>query len=661
VSVFDHDFTQDFLTSRRNFPDGNTRIGETGRLWYDSITNTIRISDGVTPGGIIVSGGGSGPGASGYSGFSGFSGETGFFNPWFRITTSYTAQNNDRIIADTSGGTFTITLPADPVLGYYVQITDGGNFATNNCIVDPNGNTVEHINDVVLLDLARVTFEFIFDGATWQVTGTTGSKGPGGDSGFSGLPGQAGDSGYSGYSGFSGSTGSDGASGLSGISGWSGRSGFSGSGVSGFSGFSGFSGLGLSGYSGVSGYSGLSGEAGDNNLIWTASGIYRTLTAFKDPDDNVTTVRSAEFSNNLLRLTLASFTPTLNALASPATNLNWDVAATGFTVLVTNPDDILIQYVNDVQSLTVLTGSISDLSLFTAGAKSATPAPTIDWNQPFTTNAGSFIRPVSTTITGGTASAQVNFTFWNGSATVAYTGGTATFTVTWATPTLTVTLSSLTGNTFLQSYNSVNYTVTVTGITTSSNYANTVTATGGSVSNPVGSGVFTFTDPINKNTTATARTVSTTTVFTRPVAVTGTSYTASLTSTTANPSATFTYPSLWVFTPSTFDVPVRSTFVNGTGFQSAVTVLANQVKVFNAYVNNTLAVPQGFWFAIRSSASQPTVFKTGASPSLLSDVAVTTGNSVSLEPDSPPAGYVAENYTLYGITLQPGSTYVSIS
>ena len=51
-------FTQDFFTSRRNRPDGNTRIGETDRLWYDKNTNTIRIGDGSTPGGIIVSGGG---------------------------------------------------------------------------------------------------------------------------------------------------------------------------------------------------------------------------------------------------------------------------------------------------------------------------------------------------------------------------------------------------------------------------------------------------------------------------------------------------------------------------------------------------------------------------------------------------------------------------
>jgi len=51
-------FTQDFRTQRRNYEDGDTRIGEKDRLWYDGITNTIRISDGETPGGLAVGGAG---------------------------------------------------------------------------------------------------------------------------------------------------------------------------------------------------------------------------------------------------------------------------------------------------------------------------------------------------------------------------------------------------------------------------------------------------------------------------------------------------------------------------------------------------------------------------------------------------------------------------
>ena len=53
-------FTQDFRTQRRNYDDGETRIGEKDRLWYDSNTNSIRIGDGATPGGVIVGGSGGG-------------------------------------------------------------------------------------------------------------------------------------------------------------------------------------------------------------------------------------------------------------------------------------------------------------------------------------------------------------------------------------------------------------------------------------------------------------------------------------------------------------------------------------------------------------------------------------------------------------------------
>ena len=54
-----NNFTQDFFTSYREYNDGDTRLGQLNRLWYDSTTNTIRVSDGVTPGGIIVSSGSS--------------------------------------------------------------------------------------------------------------------------------------------------------------------------------------------------------------------------------------------------------------------------------------------------------------------------------------------------------------------------------------------------------------------------------------------------------------------------------------------------------------------------------------------------------------------------------------------------------------------------
>ena len=399
---------------------------------------------------------------------------------------------------------------------------------------------------------------------------------------------------------------------------------------------------------------------GGQALVFSTSGTYRTLTGYTE-SGSVKTIRTAEFYSNLLRLTLAAFTPILSASVSPSASLNWDVPATGFSVSVTNPIDYPSQYISTASSLSVISGSISSLVTFTAGARSATPAGGVNWTQSFTTDGDSYISPVSSTITGGSASARVNFKYATSSTEANYTDDSALWSVNWATPSLSVSLASLTGNTFLGTYTTVAYTVSVTGITNSANYVNSVTATGGTVSNTASSGTMTFTNPLHKDNVASTRTVAVSTVFSRPSSVTGSAYTATLSQVTGNPTSSFTYPSLWVFTSSVYSIPTRTTFVSGTGFQAGVTVLANQTITLSGYINNPAAVPQAFWFAVRSSITQPTTFKTGASPSLISDVAVTTGNSVNLEPDSPPAGYSAVAYTLYGITLQAGSTYVSIS
>jgi hypothetical protein len=87
------------------------------------------------------------------------------------------------LIANSFGGSFTITLPATPANGSYVQITDGYNFELANVIVARNGSTIEGASNDVALDLSNTTVEFIYNGVTWDVTSTTGARGPQGPSG----------------------------------------------------------------------------------------------------------------------------------------------------------------------------------------------------------------------------------------------------------------------------------------------------------------------------------------------------------------------------------------------------------------------------------------------------------------------------------------------
>jgi hypothetical protein len=84
-------------------------------------------------------------------------------------TTTYTAVAGDSIIANTSGGVFTITLPASPSAGDTVVIADGNDWATNNLTVARNGSTIEGDAEDMTMDLGGVNSNFVYDGATWQV------------------------------------------------------------------------------------------------------------------------------------------------------------------------------------------------------------------------------------------------------------------------------------------------------------------------------------------------------------------------------------------------------------------------------------------------------------------------------------------------------------
>lgn len=391
------------------------------------------------------------------------------------------------------------------------------------------------------------------------------------------------------------------------------------------------------------------------NLVWETQGDLKINTKWKEEGIEYL-VRQAQFNGNgLLQLELASFSPTVSASGQ---SLHWDQTASQWSVSVNNPDDFVTKYVSSVKSLLTNINGIIDAEVedYSTSGPSQTPAGTVDWNQTFSTNAIAAIYSNTSNHTGGSASATVSFIDESG-VTVSET---AQIIFNWSNVSNSISMSNLNGKTFLDHYNSTSYNIGTSGLSNNSNAVNTVTPTGGSVSNPAGSGTFTFDDPIHKNNGG-GRSVSLSTEFTRPVTVTGTEYTTTRTASDTSLSASFSYPSFHLFANSTSTPPTREDVVDGTGFESTVNVLGNQSRSLSGTINNTESSPRAFYFAIRASATQPSSFQTGASASLLSDVTVTTGQVLQLEPDNPLSGYIAEPYNLYGITLQPGSTYVSIS
>lgn len=84
-------------------------------------------------------------------------------------TANVTMAANEGVIADTSGGAFTVTLPASPTTGDTVVIADGADWATTNLTVGRNGSTIEGDAADMTMDIGGVAVQFTYDGTTWQI------------------------------------------------------------------------------------------------------------------------------------------------------------------------------------------------------------------------------------------------------------------------------------------------------------------------------------------------------------------------------------------------------------------------------------------------------------------------------------------------------------
>jgi hypothetical protein len=104
------------------------------------------------------------------------------FKSWQIARSDYVAQNGDRIIADTTDGSFTITLPQDPQEGFHVEIADGGNFAENNLLLI-SVQPVEGFDQDIIFDIKGLNLEFVYVGSVWRILTALGVKGDKGDPG----------------------------------------------------------------------------------------------------------------------------------------------------------------------------------------------------------------------------------------------------------------------------------------------------------------------------------------------------------------------------------------------------------------------------------------------------------------------------------------------
>jgi hypothetical protein len=104
---------------------------------------------------------GTGPtGATGPAGTGGAS--------WQAVqTASFTAAVGNAYPVNTTSGSITVTLPASPSAGNYVQITDyAGTFPTNFCIVNPNGGKIGGSTSNLTLSVGRESIALVYIDST---------------------------------------------------------------------------------------------------------------------------------------------------------------------------------------------------------------------------------------------------------------------------------------------------------------------------------------------------------------------------------------------------------------------------------------------------------------------------------------------------------------
>ena len=249
-------------------PAGQTYVlaavdGYVGKRYWAPITtdsnNEIDVEGLQGSQGAQGTQGGGSQGSQGTQGFQGAQGAQGLLGKaanWIRKTSNYVTSDGEQIIADTSDGQFTITLPPSPFGGEIVRIADGGDWTQTSLIIARNGSKIEGYEENLEVDIGNTILDIIYESdgtsSTWQVYSSLGAQGPQGLQGLQGLQGTQGVQNAQGNQGVQGAQGLQGAQGAQGTqgtqgSGSQGSQGLQGSGSQGSQGTQGLSNQGIRG------------------------------------------------------------------------------------------------------------------------------------------------------------------------------------------------------------------------------------------------------------------------------------------------------------------------------------------------------------------------------------------------------------------------------
>lgn len=92
---------------------------------------------------------------------------------WVKKISNYTAQNGDAIMADTSGGAWTLTLPASPAVNHAIYVCDyAGTFSINNLTISRNGEKIMGLSEDLTISTDYVSIVLTYFDSTkgWIIT-----------------------------------------------------------------------------------------------------------------------------------------------------------------------------------------------------------------------------------------------------------------------------------------------------------------------------------------------------------------------------------------------------------------------------------------------------------------------------------------------------------
>ena len=93
-------------------------------------------------------------------------------------TSNYTTKDKEGVLANTTGGAFTVTLPATPATGAQVVVADSaGTWGTNNLTIGRNGSTIAGVAADLVCDISGVSVQLVYNGSTWDVYAQVGGNG----------------------------------------------------------------------------------------------------------------------------------------------------------------------------------------------------------------------------------------------------------------------------------------------------------------------------------------------------------------------------------------------------------------------------------------------------------------------------------------------------